>query len=379
MRFQTRIVGESTLALAALFALPAAFSQTRQPMTHRAINVTGSVYAHAQEIASLHRLLFVDGQVPEDKDGKVSPDFKTEAARSRPSRTVPVILCLAAMLAPDIGDAAQNVARRWTPPGISTDQYESTATFTPDGSEMFFMLGDPRFERYRVMWSRCSGAAWTPPESPSFAAPEPVLEADPFVTPDGSRLYFISTRQNQGGKDEDFDIWYVDREADGSWLRAQRLPEPVNSAGSELLPRATVSGRLYFGSDRPGGSGQGDIYVATPDAKGAWRVDNVGPPVSTAAFEYEADVSRDERSMIVVADRGDRSRLYHFQKRNEQWIERGRIPARPDVFQVGPLLSPQADRLLFAQADDERSGELFVIDLSANPDTSWPPRCGVKK
>jgi hypothetical protein len=46
------------------------------------------------------------------------------------------------------------------------------------------------------------------------------------------------------------------------------------------------------------------------------------------------------------------------------------------VFQVGPLLSPRGDRLLFAQADGERSGELFLVDLVAEPDRDWPPRCG---
>lgn len=276
---------------------------------------------------------------------------------------------------PTLATAAENTASHWTPAGISTDQYESTPTFTPDGREMFFMLSDPNFERYRLRWSRCANGRWTAPQSPPFAAPEPISEADPFVTPDGRRLYFISTRQNPPDQDQGFDIWYVDREADGRWLRAQRLAEPVNSTGSELLPRATADGRLYFGSDRPGGLGQGDIYVATPGEKGQWRVDNLGPPVNTAAFEYEADISRDGNTLILVADRGDRSHLYRFQKHRDGWVEQGRIPARPDVFQVGPLLAPQADRLLFAQADAARSGEIFLIDLRATPDTRWPPRC----
>jgi Tol biopolymer transport system component len=275
--------------------------------------------------------------------------------------------------APNLAHVREGFATRWTPHGISSDQYESTPTFTPDGREVFFMHSNPRFEQYRVLWSRCRNGAWTPPEPPPFAAPASVLEADPFVTADGKRLYFISSREKQDP--DDLDIWYVDREPDGRWLRAQRLPEPVNSTGAERLPRATADGRIYFGSDRPGGFGQGDIYVATRERDDKWSVTNVGAPVSTAAFEYEAEVSQDERTMIVVADRGDRSHLYRFQKIDGQWTEQGRIPARPDVFQVGPLLSPRGDRLLFAEATGEFSGEIFLIDLSANPDKSWPPSC----
>jgi Tol biopolymer transport system component len=139
------------------------------------------------------------------------------------------------------------------------------------------------------------------------------------------------------------------------------------------LPRADRDGRLYFGSDRPGGLGRSDIYVATQASGGKWSVRNVGPPVSSAANEYEAEISPDGRTLIAVIDRGDRSHLYRFERRGEHWIERERIPAHANVFQVGPLLSPNADRLLFAQAEGARSGELFVTDLAQEVDARWPP------
>jgi hypothetical protein len=57
------------------------------------------------------------------------------------------------------------------------------------------------------------------------------------------------------------------------------------------------------------------------------------------------------------------------------WHERGRVPAREDVFQVGPLLSPDAKRLLFAQADGSASGEFFLVELAPGSDPAWPPAC----
>jgi hypothetical protein len=265
--------------------------------------------------------------------------------------------------------AAAALARIWTPATITSDQYEATPTFTPDGREMYFMQSDPRFDRYRLFWSRCENGAWSKAAPAPFAAPD-VQEGDPGVTPDGKRLYFISMRHDPRG--EDFDIWYVERTSVGGWSAPRRLPEPVNSKSSELLPRADREGRLYFGSDRPGGFGQGDIYVATRSADGAWTVRNVGPPVSSAAYEYEAEISQDGRTLVAVVDRGDRSHLYRFERSGNRWIERERVPAFKNVFQVGPLLAPAADRLLFAQADGARSGELFLIDLVERPDRRWP-------
>lgn len=264
--------------------------------------------------------------------------------------------------------------QRWTPHALSSNDYESSPTFSPDGQELFFMRSTPRFTDWRLFHSRRKSGTWSVPEPAPFALPLPVTDADPGFTPDGNRLYFVSNRRSEGPVSEDLDIWYVDRLPNGGWGVPVRLPAPVNSSGSELLPRIMADGRLVFGSDRAGGFGQSDIYIATPESGGQWKVENLGAPVSTPANEYEADISRDGKTLVVVADRGDRSHLYRYELQpNGHWRERDRIPARPDVFQVGPLLSPKADRLLFAQADgDQRSGELFLIDLIPEPDRSWP-------
>jgi Tol biopolymer transport system component len=264
-------------------------------------------------------------------------------------------------------------ALHWSPAVWSTDQYESSPTFSRDGHEVYFFRANRQFGNYRLLQSACDAGKWTTPVEPAFAAPPPALESDPALDADGRHLYFASNRD--AADPGNLDIWVVERGADRAWGSPRRLPEPVNSPASELLPRPLADGRLLFGSSRAGGYGQGDIYIATPGKDGGWRVENVGPPVSSAANEYEAEMSRDGRVLVVVADRGDRSHLYAYDRRNGRWHERGRVAARDDVFQVGPLLSPDGRRLMFAQADGERSGELFLVDLAADAASDWPPAC----
>src|SRR3546814_10131964 len=110
--------------------------------------------------------------------------------------------------------------------------------------------------------SRCFEVKWTRGQVPSFALPLPIIEADPAITHDGKRLYFISSRH--APEKEDFDIWYVDRAEEG-WGQPVRLPAPVNTTNSEIFPRPGADGRLYFGSDRPGGHGAGDIYARSEE------------------------------------------------------------------------------------------------------------------
>jgi Tol biopolymer transport system component len=268
--------------------------------------------------------------------------------------------------------AAAAAPQRWTPAALSTDQYESSPSLSPDGRELFFFRADRNFDNYRLLHSHCRDGAWTPPREPAFAARPGVLETDPAFGSDGRHLYYGSARHNG----RDLDIWRVARRADGAWGAPQRLPEPVNSPHTELLPREQPDGRLLFGSDRPGGAGGRDLYFAIPQAGGAWRVEPLPAPVNGPGDEYEADLSRDGKVLVVVANRGERSHLYVYDLVDGRWRERGRVPARDDVFQVGPLLSPDGKRLLFAQDQGRDSGEFYLVDLAPDADRAWPPACG---
>jgi hypothetical protein len=86
----------------------------------------------------------------------------------------------------------------------------------------YFMRADKAFSRYRVLFSRCEGGRWTAPVAPSFTLPPPVNDADPFITPDGRRLYFVSSRPAppRAGGSADLDIWRSERRADGRWAKA---------------------------------------------------------------------------------------------------------------------------------------------------------------
>jgi hypothetical protein len=268
--------------------------------------------------------------------------------------------------------ASVGVATHWTPPAVSTSGYEASPSFSPDGRAMYYVAADERFGGWRILRSRCAGGHWRAGEPVEFGAAPPALDADPFVAADGRRIYFVSTRHDPAN--EDLDIYVVERDGE-NWGAPERLPPPVSSPASELLPRLDGEGRLYFGSAREGAAGGGDIYVAIENPPGAWVVERVAAPVSTDAHEYEAEVSGDGDTLVVVADRGDRSHLYRYERTASGWRELGRVPARDDVFQVGPRLSPRGERLLFAQAHADRSGELFLIDLVERPVEDWPPRC----
>jgi hypothetical protein len=259
---------------------------------------------------------------------------------------------------------------RWNAPGISSDQFESHATFDPHGTDIYFVRSSPKFEGWRILVSHCGASGWSAPESPAFAGDG--VEADPWFTPDGRSLYFISTRSTDGIHRKDLDIWRVDRAADGHWGTPARLPEPVNSTGSEWFPRLAPDGWLYFGSSRPGGLGKNDIWRARKDAKGVWTAENVGPHINTAADEYEPLVAPDGASMIFMADGG----FYASKRVGNAWAARVKLPPEINVngSEIGATLSPSGHTLLFTRdLGSPESGEFFVAHLGARE--AWPRAC----
>src|SRR5262249_55579003 len=136
--------------------------------------------------------------------------------------------------------AARPDVQPWKPAGISSAQFESHAAFDPVTGDFYFVRSSPAFEGWRILVSRCTERGWAPPEPPAFAGDG--LEADPFFTPDGRSLYFISSRSTDGVRRKDLDIWRLDRDERGTWGVPARLPEPINSTGAEWFPRLAPDG-----------------------------------------------------------------------------------------------------------------------------------------
>lgn len=103
------------------------------------------------------------------------------------------------------------------------------------------------------------------------------------LSTDESILYFSSDMPGgQGGTD----IWYSERQADGTWGSPINAGPTVNSAGDELFPSIGPDGTLYYSSDGFPGMGGLDIFRSTGN-KDQWsNPENLKYPVNSASDDF---------------------------------------------------------------------------------------------
>lgn len=226
---------------------------------------------------------------------------------------------------------------------ISAGDYDSHPAFTPDGRTLYFVRSAPNFHFWTIFVSRFQNGKWSTPEVAPFSGQ--YADADPFITADGKKFYFISTRPVNGPPKEDTDIWMMEKLA-GGWSAPRPLDAPINSAGSEWYPTLTHDGAIYFGSDRPGGKGKTDLYRARlVDGKYA-TAENLGEPISTAADEYEPFIAPDESFLIfMVTGRPGSlggSDLYVSYRREDQWTKPENLGNKVNSrgIEYSPMISP---------------------------------------
>jgi len=235
---------------------------------------------------------------------------------------------------------------------ISTGDYETHLALSPEGKAAFFVKSTYQYDHWTILQAQFKGGKWDPPEVAPFSGLD--SDADPFLTADGSKLYFISDRPVPDKPGKDLDIWWVEKLAQ-EWSAAYHLDGPVNGAGSdEWFPCVVASGTLYFGSDRPGGSGKTDIWRAKLVDGRYGEPENLGAPVNSAADEYECLVSPDERYLVLMAagrpgelGQGD---LYLSVNEGGRWSEPkllGNSINSPDI-ELGPALSPDGRYFFFS-------------------------------
>jgi hypothetical protein len=101
---------------------------------------------------------------------------------------------------------------------------------------------------------------------------------------------------NRPGGNGQVDIWVAYRNStDEPFGTPTNLPAPINSSADDFCPTPVRGKGLYFVSTRGGGYGGGDIYFSR-EVRGNWTSpQNLGPTINSSAGEASPSYFEDEQ------------------------------------------------------------------------------------
>lgn len=270
-------------------------------------------------------------------------------------------------------------------PVLNEDETELVfTTRRKDGNMNENVFSDNKpWEDIFIATKETSSSKWT--RAKNIGAPVTTLthESTLALSRDGNTLLIY--KDERGG-----DIFQTTRNPNGTWSEPEAL-QGVNSTYSEKSASLSADGKsLYFASDRPGGLGGMDIYVATKDNRGQWtRIRNLGPGINST-FDEEGPFIDYEGKTLYFSSKGrkgmggyDIFKATVTDPKENKWSEPENLgypinTPDDDVFFVG---TKDGQRGYYSSTREDGAGysDIYRIDPGAPPtNEKLPSRLTVK-
>lgn len=200
--------------------------------------------------------------------------------------------------------------KRWSEPVPlsinSTNFNETHACFSPDGTQIWFTSDRPGGYGGRDIYvsHKMPDGTWGPSMNAGPNINTELDEESPFLSPDGSILYFSSEGHNSIGG---FDIFQSKKSVhDDSWLPAENIGYPINTANDDIFFLPTPDGqRFYYSSRKLGGVGESDLYVIVfPD-------EDIRSQAVLASYILEPDETPVPDPIIRIVDENGKSHGFY--------------------------------------------------------------------
>jgi outer membrane protein OmpA-like peptidoglycan-associated protein len=204
---------------------------------------------------------------------------------------------------------------------INSSSNEGALNISQDGQWLIFTGCNFQngFGSCDLYMSFATPTGWSSPENMGPVFNTEFFESAPSLSPDKRDLYFTSNRPGGYGGN---DLYVAHRGENGRWSAPVNMGPSINTAGDESWPFIHAdNSSLYFTSNGLPGYGGDDLFVVRKNASGEWGVpENLGYPINTIENEGSLVVAADGKTAYYASDRADsrgQMDLYSFELRED--------------------------------------------------------------
>ncbi len=196
-------------------------------------------------------------------------------------------------------------------PSINTKFSEFHSAISADELSIFFATDRPGGFGRNDLWVAqrpTRNDDWGPAQNLGPKFNTSLNEQCPALSPDGHWLFFCSNGHGGFGGFDIFASFREDPSDNFGWEEPFNLGEGVNSKFRDVDPTLFVDPEtgvltMYFASDRPGGSGDLDIYMSTLGDNGTFGRAVFVPELSSPQRDAHPTIRCDGLEIFLASDR----------------------------------------------------------------------------
>jgi len=238
--------------------------------------------------------------------------------------------------------------------GINSPYPDYGPVFTPDGNKMYFTSrraggasgevdDDLHFFEDIYVATKDSSGKWGNVKIVKELV-TPGHESVLCLTPNGKTM-ILSKGEGNG------DLYTSERKSDGNWSEPVTMGKNINTSFRETAAFFAGNGKkLFFISDRSGGFGGGDIYMAEMRSNGKWgSAINLGPKVNTI-YDEDAPTIDNEGTSLYFSSKGHKA-MGGFDIFKAKWDPANQVFKSPENLGF-PINSSDDDNTYVAAPDN---------------------------
>jgi len=195
-------------------------------------------------------------------------------------------------------------------PVVNSSVRDEHPSISSDGLSLYFgsnRAGGRGAEDLWVITRETKDSPWGEPINLGSTVNSTYPDWDPDISADGLSLYFADYLSPRPGGHGEWDIYVATRSTlSDPWSRPVNIGQIINSSAIDSCPNISIDGLVFFfTSTRSGGFGGADIWVTRRETQDAeWEPPvNLGPSVNTSSFDAMQSISSDGDILYFCSDR----------------------------------------------------------------------------